>query len=347
MATSFTVSEIAERVGGTVRGQSNVRIYGVASLEAAGAHEVSWITHPKYAAVLAECNAGAVLAPSDYGETPMVAILCPLVEAAVGKVINMFAPPIPSPPVGVHPSSIVSESARIGDEVAVGPHVVIEDGVVVGDRTILHGGVHLGCGVRVGSDCRIWDHVVIGHECVLLDRVVLHPSVVIGGDGYGYFQDGGRHHKIHHSGTVRIEADVEIGAGSCVDRAKFGVTVVGEGTKIDNLVQVGHNAIIGKHCLLVAHSSMAGSSRLENSTVIAAYSGVREHCVVGEGSVVLVHTGVASDVPAGQVVSGSPAQVHSRRLRGLAATDRLPNWIRRVKELEKRIKRLECPTNDS
>ncbi len=346
MTESRTLAEIAEIVDGAVRGDTAVRIDRAASISDATPSSITWISHARYTAQVASSRAGAILAPEDYGPTPMPAILCASLDVAIGKVINLFAPQPPAPAVGIHPTAVVASDSEVADTAAVGPFVVIESGACIEARTILHAGVHIGQDARVGADCRLWNHVVVRERCSLGDRVIIHPSAVIGSDGYGYYRADGRHHKIAHGGTVTIGDDVEIGAGACVDRAKMGCTLIGAGCKIDNLVQVGHNARVGENCLLVAHAAMAGSSTLEDHAILAGHAGVSDHCVVGGGAIGLAHAGIAHDIPPGAVVSGAPATDHKQRLRGVAAAKKIPELIQRVKRLDERVKRLESTEDD-
>lgn len=341
---SRTLAAIAEAVGGTVRGDPSVWVDGVASVRDAGPTSITWITNSRYGADIPASRAAAILAPQEYGSTPMAAILCPHLDSAVAWVLDAFAPPIPAVN-GVHPTAMVDASASLGANVGIGPYAVIAAGVVVGDGTTLHAGVRVGAHSRIGGCCRLWDGVVVRERCEIGDRVIIHPNSVIGGDGFGFFFKDGRHHKITHGGTVIIEDDVEIGACCCVDRAKLGATRIGRGTKIDNLVQIGHNARVGANCLLVAHASMAGSSTLGDGVVVAAYSAVLQHVTVGAGATVLGYTAVLKDVAAGAKVSGMPARDRGWRWRLEAALGKLPELLKQFQNLESRVRRLE-PTAD-
>ncbi len=347
MTESRTLAQIAELVGGTVRGDPSICVDNAAAIRSAASTSITWITNPKYATDVASSRAAAILAPADQGPTPMPAILCHALDAAVGMVINLFAPPSPSPPVGVHPSAVIATETDIAPDVAIGPFVVVDAGASIGARTIIHAGVHIGAAARIGNDCRLWNNVVVRERCTLGHRVTIHPNAVIGADGYGYFLAQGRHNKIAHGGIVTIGDDVEIGACTCIDRAKLGETIIGAGTKIDNLAQVGHNAHVGENCLLVAHAALAGSVTLEDYVVLAGHAGVAEHCVVGKGTVVSSFTAVAHDVAPGTVLSGSPARVHRKRLRAIAAGEKVPGLIRNVKRLDERVDRLESAADNT
>ncbi|HEY3244550.1 MAG TPA: UDP-3-O-(3-hydroxymyristoyl)glucosamine N-acyltransferase [Phycisphaerae bacterium] len=342
MGKSFTISELADRIGGTVRGDGSVRVGGLGALRNATPDQITWLSQERYAALVPESRAGAILIPENFGATRMPAILCSRMDRAVATLLDIFAPPVPEPPRGRHPSAIVDPTARIGVEVAIGAHVVIEAGAAIGDRTTLYPGVCIGSDARIGRDCVLWQHVVVRERCVLGERVIVHPNAVIGADGFGYYQQDGRHQKITHGGYVLIEDDVEIGAGSCIDRAKFGATTVGAGTKIDNLVQVGHNVEIGPHCLIVAQVGISGSTRLGHHVVLAGQVGLSDHIVLGDGATVVACSCVARDVPPGMCFGGNLAIEHRKSLREQAAMRRLPDLVAQVRRLIKRVEQLEA-----
>lgn len=345
MSKSYALAEIAKWAGGAVRGHASTRISGVAGLDEADSSQISWLADEKYAPQLTTSKAGAVVVPTHYGATPMPAILCDNPSLAIATILEKFAPPVPRPAPGVHPQACVSASARLGRDVAVGPFVVIGDESVVGDRTVLHAHTYIGPEVRIGNDCELWPCVVVRERCRLGNRVVVHPNCTIGADGFGYQFVGGRHAKIPQIGSVEIEDDVEIGANSTIDRAKFGATRIGRGTKIDNLVQVAHNVRIGPNCMIVAQCGIAGSTRLGQGVVLGGKAGLRDHISLGDGVQIAGCACVSKDVPAGKTMIGSPAVDHEQFIRERAKVRRLPEMADQLRALIKRVEQLEASTD--
>jgi len=343
---SYTLAEIAKWVGGMVRGDAARRISGVAGVEEADGTQITWLAHEKYAPKLRTSKAGAAVVPEQFGETPMPAILSEDPSLAVATILQRFAPPVPRPAAGVHATAIVSPSARLGREVAVGPHVVIGDDAAIGDRTVLHASIFIGSEVTIGRDCELWPGVVVRERCVIGHRVIVHPNTTIGADGFGYQWIAGKHDKIPQIGTVEVEDDVEIGANCTIDRAKFGATRIGTGTKIDNLVQIAHNVHIGPHCLIVAQCGIAGSSRLGRGVVMGGQAGVGDHLTLHDGARVAGCACISKDVPAGMTVIGIPAVERGQFVRERAKLRRLPNLEDQLQALIKRVERLESSADD-
>jgi len=346
MSKSYTLAELAKDVGGVVRGDATVRIRRVCGIEEAGPEDITWIAHEKYASRLRTSRAGAVVVDRHFGETPMPAILCDDPSFAMTRVLARFAPPVPQPAPGVHPTAVVAGSARLGRDVRIGPHVVIGERAQIGDRCVLHAHVFVGDDTKLGADCVLWPGVVVREACTLGQRVILHPNVTVGGDGFGYHFRDGVHHKIPQIGTVEIGDDVEVGSGSCIDRAKFGATRIGPGTKIDNLVQIAHNVEIGPGCIIVAQCGIAGSTRLGRLVVLGGKIGVRDHISLGDGLRAGACSCISKDFPAGAVVNGIPAVDNQQYLREQAAVRRLPEWSAVLKALVKRIERLESAADN-
>ncbi len=343
--THVTVRDLAGLVGGELRGDGTRTITGVASIEEAREDQITWVAQLRLSGAILKSKAGAVVAPRDIGQVPMPAILCDDPEVAMAVVLECFAPPLWRPAVGMHPTAVVARTARLGSDVAIGPYAVVGENAQIGDRTILHAHVVVGDGVAIGSDCLIWPQVVIRERCILGSRVIVHPQVSIGADGYGYRFVEGQHRKIPQIGIVRIEDDVEIGAGTCIDRAKVGATIIGRGTKIDNLVQIAHNVRVGPGCLVVAQVGLGGSATLGSYVVLGGQVGVRDHASIGDATRVAGGSGVWRDVPAHVEVGGYPTRDGRLWIRQQMLLDRLPEMHAQIRELSKRVASLEAAAN--
>lgn len=342
MSAGLTVAELAQRLGGSVEGDGSVRVASVASLEHAGPGALSWLANERYRAAAIATRAGALLIAAGValpGGRTCIRVADP--ELALCAALRLLGPPAERVEAGIHPSAVVAPDAEVHAAAAVGPRVVIAARARVGAETQLHAGVYVGSDVAIGSGCVLWPNVVVRERTEIGDRVIIHPNTTIGGDGFGYLQRDGRHVKIPQVGRVVIEDDVEIGANSAVDRAKTGVTRIGRGTKIDNLVQIAHNCIIGPDCILVGQSGVAGSAVLGRGVVLGAQSGIIEHCRVADGVLIAAKTALTGDVPRPGTLRGIPAVDAARFARQEAAARRLPELFKRVRELCKRIARLE------
>jgi UDP-3-O-[3-hydroxymyristoyl] glucosamine N-acyltransferase len=345
-----SLAELASRIGGTVEGDGSVRIRGLASLEEAGPGDLSFYGNPRYRKELATTRASAVLLPPDEpvsrADVAWVRVASP--HLAFARLLSVFHPGARLPP-GVHARAEVHPSARVDPSATVMALAVVEAGAVVGARSVLWPGSYVGEGSRLGEDCVLQPGAVVRERCVLGDRVVLQPGVVVGSDGFGFAFDpaGPAHVKVPQVGTVRIEDDVEVGAGSCIDRATLGETFIGRGTKIDNLVQIAHNVRVGPLSILCAQVGVSGSTELGAGVVLAGQVGIVGHVQVGDGARVAAGSGVPHDVPPGETVSGAPAVQHALWLRQSAALKRLPELLREVRELRARLAALESRKDES
>ncbi len=341
-APTITAADLAHRVGGRLAGDGALILREVATLDEAGPEAVSWVGRPELLRQLKGSRAGVVLVPHQCEPVPgrtTIHVADP--DLAICAALAALAPPVPRVPPGVDPAARVAEGAKVAGA-CVGPHVFVGPGAVVGPGTQLHPGVYVGADCRIGRDCALWPNVVVRERTTIGDRVIIHPNATLGADGFGYQQRGGRHHKIPQIGRVVIEDDVEIGAGTCIDRARSGVTRVGRGTKIDNLVQIGHNARIGEHCIIVGQCAIAGSATLGDHVVLAGQVGVSDHVRVGDRVLVAAQAGVMNDIPDGQAWRGSPAVENSKYLRQAVGVRRLPKIMEQLKTLTKRIEQLEA-----
>ena len=347
-AKSITVAELALCIEGEAVGDATRELTGVQPLETAGPSDLSWLGSVKYLPQLKTTAAGAVLVPSKVEVPPdRTVIRVPDPDLAMCSILRMLSPAPAVVPPGVHPSAVVGTGVEIAESAAIGPHAVIGDGAKIGASTQLHAGVFVGAGSEIGCDCVLWPSVVVRERCRIGNRVVIHANSTIGADGYGYLQRGGKHIKIPQVGGVEIEDDVEIGANTCVDRARSGVTRIRRGTKIDNLVQIAHNCDIGEDCIIIGQCGISGSTRLCNNVVLAGQVGLVDHLNIGEGAMVAAQSGITGDVPPGKLYRGTPAVEHGQFARQQVLVRRLPQMVEQLKELIKRVERLESSTTDN
>jgi len=337
----LSLDEIARRIGAEVRGDGSRVVEDIRGIEEAGPSHVTFVANPKYVQKLSSTRAaGAIVAPG-VPEAPLTLLVTPDPYGAFARVLGMFHPER-RPPAGVSPDARVDPSARLGDGVSVGPFVVVGAGVRVGDRSVLHPLVVLEEGAVVGGDCILYPHVSVRAGCVLGDRVVLHNGVQVGSDGFGFVPEGAGLRKIPQVGIVRVGDDVEVGAGTCIDRATMGETRIGRGTKIDNLVQVAHNVQIGEDVILVSQVGISGSTTIGDRTVLAGQTGVAGHLHIGRDVKAAAKTGIISSLKDGSLVSGGPCMDHRHHLRVLAVFKQLPEMRTRLRRMEREIEALRA-----
>jgi UDP-3-O-[3-hydroxymyristoyl] glucosamine N-acyltransferase len=303
---AVSIGEIVDFVGGHYAGDRNRKLAGIAPLAEAGAEQLSFLSNRKYAAQLAETKAGVILVPKNLEGEDERWIRVDDPYFAIARIMTRWFSTRPMPK-GVSPKASIASTAKIGTNVAVGPFVTIGDDVVIGNNVTVFQGVSIEAGSTIGDDSIVYPNVVIYDGTRIGHRCIIHAGVIIGSDGYGFAIHDGKHHKIPQIGIVRIEDDVEIGAGTTIDRAALGETVIGEGTKIDNLVQIGHNVKVGKHCLLVSQVGIAGSTELGDYVSVAGQSGFSGHLKIGNRVQVAAKSAVLEDVPDDTKVMGSPA----------------------------------------
>ena len=333
---SFSLAEVASAVGGRVAGDPSLRFSGVQGLDRATPRDLSWVADDLRAREARESRAGALLTAreEDAGGRPAVVVGSPTLALAAW--LEAWRPPDRGRP-GISKKAHVHPSARLGRGVSVAAGATIEAGAVVGARSILSAGAFVGKGAVLGEDCYLHPNAAVLERCQVGARGILHAGAVVGSDGFGYVWDGQRHRKIRQLGIVRIEEDVEIGANAAIDRATLGETVIGRGTKIDNLVQVGHNVTVGENSILCGQAGIAGSARLGRGVTLAGQVGVSDHVTIGDGVVATGQAGIVrgARIADGTTVSGMPAAPHRDFLRRSAWIARLPELARRVEELEK------------
>lgn len=335
----MTLRELAAALGCELHGEPGVEITGVAGMERAGPHEITFLANPKYASKVKDTRAAAVLASQPIpGHTTLVSAN-PYLDFA--RALEMFyQPPRPSP--GVHPAAVIAPSARIGDGASIGAFAVVGEDVSIGRNAILHPHAVIYAGARIGDDFCAHSHAVVREYCRIGHRVTLQNGVVIGGDGFGFAKRAdGTHLKIVQSGVTVIEDDVEIQTLSSVDRATVGETRVKRGAKIDSLVQVGHASVVGEDNIICAQTGLAGSSILGKNVLLTGQVGVSGHLTIHDNATVYAQSGIGGDIPEGAVVSGSPAFDAREWLRAVTAFQKLPDLLRRMRQLEKRLEELE------
>lgn len=333
----LTARVVAELVGGRLEGDGDLPLQRLAPLDRAGPDALSFLLTSRYLAAYRHTRAGAVLVPEGLSGTPggpATRIVVPDMSTALPRAATAFQPPAPRP-VGVHSAATVAPGVRLGERVWVGPGAVLEEGATVGAGTRLEAGAWIGAGVSIGADCSVGPHAVCYPGTVLGDRVILKAGAVIGGTGFGYLRGAAGHIRVPHHGQAILEDDVEIGSESCVDRGNFDDTVIGQGSKLDNLVQVGHNVRIGARCLIMATTGIAGSCRIGDDVVIAGGVGIADHAVIGAGAVVGAKSVVfgGGRIEPGAAVSGYPARPHRAFLRAQAALYRLAPVAERLAAL--------------
>jgi UDP-3-O-[3-hydroxymyristoyl] glucosamine N-acyltransferase len=331
----LTADAIARAVGGQVVGDAAATVYGVAPLERATERDLTFLAASRHVPHLARSRAAVVLVSPELADSPggvraRVVVADP--QAALVSLLPRFAR-ASAAQAGVHETAVIGRSTRLGRGVSVGPSAVIGDGAVLGDGVVVGAHCVVGPGVRVGDGSRLFPHVTLYSGAELGQRVMVHAGARIGCDGFGYIFRNGRHEKIPHVGRCLIGDDVEIGANTTIDRGSVGDTVVGAGTKIDNLVHIAHNCRVGTNCLFAAQVGLAGSVVVEDGSALGGQAGVADHRTIGAGARVAAQAGVFGDVPAGQTWSGYPARPHREALRAQAALFRLPPLLKRVEKL--------------
>jgi UDP-3-O-[3-hydroxymyristoyl] glucosamine N-acyltransferase len=333
----ITVDELAALVGGRVATAEggDEKITGVAGITEARQGQVTFYSNRRYLRALKSCQASAALVPEDFDDTiPPIPVKVANPSLAFARIIEKFAsPPIQHTP-GVHPTAIIADDADLGENISVQPYAVVESGASIGSGTIVGAHCYIGHGVTIGASCKFYPNVTIRERCVIGNRVIIHSGAVLGSDGFGFETINGQQVKIPQTGIVQLEDDVEIGANTTIDRARFGRTLIGEGTKIDNLVQIAHNVVIGRHCVVVAQCGISGSSRLGNHVTLAGQVGLVGHIDVGDGAIVTAKSGVSKDVPAREVLFGIPACPIKKAKERIAALNLLPKLYERVRKLE-------------
>jgi UDP-3-O-[3-hydroxymyristoyl] glucosamine N-acyltransferase len=332
---ALTAAAIARAVGGQIVGDGEVVVYGVAPLERATDRDLTFLAAPRHVAALAGSRPGVLLVSPELAESPgqvRARVIVSDPQAALVSLLPRFAHSF-APRPGVHETVVIGRGAKLGRGVRVGAYAVIGEEATLGDGVVVDAHCVVGPGVRIGEGSRLFPHVTLYTGTELGRRVTVHGGTCIGADGFGYIFRNGRHEKIPHVGRCMIGDDVEIGANATIDRGSVGDTIIGAGTKMDNLVHIAHNCRVGKNCLFAAQVGLAGSVVVEDGSVLGGQVGVADHHTIGAGARVAAQAGVFGDVPPGQTWSGYPARPHRDALRAQAALFRLPSLLRRIERL--------------
>lgn len=341
------LGELAGRLGAELRGNPDVEVAGVKGIEEAGASEITFVANPKYAGLARKTRAAAVLVEPEFPEieTPTLRIKNPY--HAFSRALGMFYQP-PAYAPGIHATAVVDGSAEIGEGAHIGAYVVVGANVRIGPGATLLPHVVVYPGVKAGKRLFAHAHAVVRENCELGDDVTLENGAIVGADGFGFSKnDQGQWVKIPQSGPVRLGDRVDIQANACVDRATVGSTEIGDGSKIDNLVQIGHGSRVGRDTLICAQTGLAGSSVIGNSVILAGQAGIAGHCTVGDGVILTAQSAVSHDVPAGKMISGSPGFDNRVWLRAVAIFQRLPDLLKRIDRLEKRLAVVEPASSET
>ncbi len=340
-----TLKEIARLVEGEIVGDEKIVVTGVCGIKEAKKGDLTFVANPRYLSLMNHTMASAIITSKDVKSAPKPIIRTENPSIAFAKMVSLLEPNEVKRPKGIHPTAVIGERVKLGRNVAIQPYVVIEDNAEIKDNTILYAGVFVGHHTKIGKDCMVYPYVIIRERNVIGDRVIIHGGTVIGSDGFGFSTVKGVHQRIPQIGNVIIEDDVEIGANVTIDRARFEKTLIKKGTKIDNLVQIAHNVVVGEHSIIVAQSGISGSTTIGNNVTLAGQSGVIGHVSIGDNSVVAGKAGVTKSVPRNSCVSGFPAKPHSQAKRINACVQNLPDLYKRLKALEEEIEKLKSPVS--
>lgn len=334
------LGEIARRLGCELEGDAELEIKRVAGVGDAERGDLTFLANPRYRAAVRTTRASAIVVGTDSGPMPLPALRSANPYYDFARAIDLFNPPVEFAP-GIHPTAVVAASAQIGPGRHIGPYCFVDEGVSIGPNAVLHSFVAIYREATIGSDFFAHSHAVVREGCRLGDRVILQNGAVVGSDGFGFARTAEGHwRKMRQAGIATIEDDVEIQANSCVDRATVGATRIGRGVKVDNLVQVGHSSRVGEHTLLCGQVGLAGSTIVGSRAILAGQVGVAGHLTIGDRAVLTAQSGVPNDVPAGAVYSGYPAIENKRWLKCVAAFNRLPEWQRAIRRVERDIARM-------
>lgn len=336
-----TLAEIAGIINGEVVGDKDLVVTGFSGIQDAREGDVTFLADPKYIPISKKTNATAIITSRDIEISGKNIIRTDNPSLAFSNLISAMTDNDGHPFKGIHESAFISDSCVVGENVSIGPFVIIEGHAKIGNNTVIYGGSYVGHNTTIGADCLIYPNITVRESVVLGDRVIIHSGTVIGSDGFGYVQVDGVHKKIPQIGTVVVEDDVEIGANVTIDRARLDRTIIGRGTKIDNLVQVAHNVILGEHCIIISQVGISGSVTIGKSVILAGQVGVVGHITIGDEAVAFSQCQVVKNIPPHARISGSPGRPHSETKRMVAYMRKLPKYIKSIQDLQAQVRRLE------
>lgn len=342
-----TLKEIADIIDGEIVGDKDIIVTGVCGIKEAREGDLTFVANSRYLPLMNHTKASAIITSKDVKSAPKPIIKTENPSIAFAKMVSLLAPNETQRPKGIHKTVVLGDKVKIGQGVAIGPYAVIEDNVEIKDNSILYAGVYVGHHTKIGKDCVIYPYVIIRERIVINNRVIIHGGTVIGSDGFGFSTVMGVHHRIPQIGNVIIEDDVEIGANVSIDRARFDKTLIKKGTKIDNLVQIAHNVVIGENSIIVAQSGISGSTVIGKNVTLAGQSGVIGHITIGDNVVVAGQAGVTKSIPPKTCVSGYPAKPHRIAKRINACVQNLPELYKKVKALEEELERLKSKQSEN
>jgi UDP-3-O-[3-hydroxymyristoyl] glucosamine N-acyltransferase len=340
-----TLKEIARIVNGELVGDPAISISGVSGIKEAKKGEITFLANRRYAPLIEETQASAIVTPLDIASAPKPIIRTKDPSLAFAQIASLWHPMVVKHPKGIHKTAVVAKTAKIGRGVALGPYVVVEDHAKIGADTVIYSGCFIGYESTIGSKCIFYPHVSIRERVSIGNRVFIQSGSVIGSEGFGYTEVDGKYQLIPQVGTVVVEDDVEIGANVTIDRARFDKTLIGKGTKIDNLVQIAHNVVIGEHSIIVAQAGISGSTHIGRHVTIAGQAGLVGHIEIGDNAILAAQAGITKSVPPNTMVSGYPARPHQEAMKVYAAMQRLPEMVKTLNELKTKIQELEKRLN--
>jgi len=337
----FKLGEVADLVGGELIGDPDTIITGISGIKEAREGDITFLANSKYASLANTTKASAIITSFDDVESNKPLIKSKNPSVIFAKVIGLFSPQNIKHPQDIHPTAVISSDVSIAKGVSIGAYSVIEEGTSIGEGTVIYAGCYLGYQSKIGKNCLIYPHVSIRESTEIGNKVIIHSGAVIGSDGFGFAMVRGMQEKIPQIGKVVVEDNVEIGANVTIDRARFDKTLIGKGTKIDNLVQIAHNVVTGENCIIIAQAGISGSTTVGEGVILAGQVGVVGHITIGDKAIVAAQAGVTKSVKPGEMVSGYPAKPHKDAKRINACLQRLPDFYKKIKSLEEKIEALE------